>query len=151
MLGLWRRVWRRANAALGRRSSGFTILELLMVMTIISIITAAALPAFSRFMHRSRRAEAYQSLSAIRGSQEAFYAEMGGFADTFDELGFEITGADAIDSRTIEAPYYTYTITALEVDGVPRADFRAIATGELLPGSPVLDILLVQSDLTDFD
>jgi type IV pilus assembly protein PilE len=148
---LWRRLRRRANSALGRPDSGFTIIELLMVMTIISIITAAALPAFSRFMHRSRRTEAYQSLSAIKGSQEAYHAELGGYADTFDELGFEITSANVIDSRTIEAPYYTYTMTALEVDGVPRADFRAIATGELLPGSPVLDILVVQSDLIDFD
>ena len=57
-----------------RAESGFTLLELLMVVIIIAILASIALPQYFRVTERSRTAQALQLLSSIRGSQLRFRA-----------------------------------------------------------------------------
>jgi prepilin-type N-terminal cleavage/methylation domain-containing protein len=65
MAALWRHT---------RQKSGFTLLELLMVVIIIAILAAIALPQFIRAAEKARAAEAIQVLSALRGSEFRFKA-----------------------------------------------------------------------------
>ncbi len=139
---------RRARARL--RVQGFTLVELMMVVAIIGLIASAAVPNLLKLSYRAKRAEAREALRAIHTHQLSFQAEASGFADTFDELGFEIDSATRIDARTIQAPYYTYTMTALPVGADPRGNFRAVATGDIDPTDPELDILVVENGLMDF-
>jgi prepilin-type N-terminal cleavage/methylation domain-containing protein len=130
------------------RSAGFTLLELLVVLGILSILAAAGIPNFIKFVYKSRRAEAYQALRAVYVLQVQYQAETGVFADTFDELGFWLEGATRVDARTIQGPYYTYTLLALPLNGKPRRNYRALATGDIDPTDPVLDILMIENRLT---
>jgi Tfp pilus assembly protein PilE len=123
----------------------------MIVAAILSILAATTLPDFIKLVYKSRRTEAWAALEAISAEQLAYRLETGGFADTFDELGFEIGGAERVDARTIQAPYYTYTMTALRVGDDLRGNFRAVATGDIDPTDPVLDILLVENRLTVLD
>ena len=54
--------------------AGFTLLELLMVVIIIAILAAVALPQYLRVAERSRAGEALQNLASIRGSENRFRA-----------------------------------------------------------------------------
>jgi type IV pilus assembly protein PilA len=55
--------------------SGFTIMELMLVVGIIGAIAAIAIPNFISYQARSRRSEAFTNLSALGRSQLAFAAE----------------------------------------------------------------------------
>jgi prepilin-type N-terminal cleavage/methylation domain-containing protein len=55
-------------------SSGFTLIELMIVVTIMGIMSAIALPAFSMMVNRSKTAETASNLDAMFKSAASYYA-----------------------------------------------------------------------------
>jgi type IV pilus assembly protein PilE len=55
---------------------GFTLLEVMIVVVIVAILTAIAVPAYSEYVTRGRLAEAYATLAAQRVRMEQFYQDM---------------------------------------------------------------------------
>ena len=60
---------------LRKRSKGFTLIELMIVVAIIAILAAIAIPQYKRFQLKSKTAEAKVNLGAIKTCEEAFYGE----------------------------------------------------------------------------
>ncbi len=58
-----------------KKSAGFTLIELMIVVAIIGILAAIAIPNFLTFQLRSRAGEGKTNLAAIRTAQEGFAAE----------------------------------------------------------------------------
>ncbi len=56
-----------------RTGSGFTLVELMIVVAIIGILAAVAIPAFSRYVKKSRTAEATQHLNKIWAGAMTYY------------------------------------------------------------------------------
>ena len=59
------------------RRAGFTLIELMIVVAIIGILAAIAIPNFMRFQLRSRAGEGKTNLAAIRVAEEGYMAEFG--------------------------------------------------------------------------
>src|SRR5262249_23044474 len=59
----------------GRRSRGFTILELMIVLTIIAILTTIAIPMYQSVMLRSKEAVLHSNLRDLREAIDAYTAD----------------------------------------------------------------------------
>jgi prepilin-type N-terminal cleavage/methylation domain-containing protein len=62
-----------------RQQAGFTLVELLIVVGIIGLLSAIAIPNFISYQARSRRSEAYVNLGAVARLQSGYHAEQGEF------------------------------------------------------------------------
>ncbi len=60
-----------------RKQEGFTLIELMIVVAIIGILAAIAIPNFLTYQMKSRQSEAKTNLQAIRTSEISFQAERG--------------------------------------------------------------------------
>jgi len=128
-----------------RRRRGFSLIEAMVVVAIIGVIGSIALPSLQSYVWRARRNEAFLNLNGIYKSQKTFMIENGRYGNSFDEIGFEISGATQVDPTTIQSRFYTYTLQPIEVDGIPSANYSAVATGDLDPSDAMLDIIMIES------
>jgi prepilin-type N-terminal cleavage/methylation domain-containing protein len=70
----------RSRRAGARSRGGFTLIELMIVVSIIGVLSALAIPAFRGYVQRSRMAEGFAFLGEIRQRQESYRAEFGQYA-----------------------------------------------------------------------
>src|SRR5256885_12636669 len=58
-----------------KKSHGFTLIELMIVVAIIGILAAIAIPNFLKFQCKSKQSEAKTNLSGIFTAEKAFFGE----------------------------------------------------------------------------
>ena len=75
-----------------RKTGGFTLIELMIVVAIIGILSAIALPNFVRFQARAKQSEAKEMLSSAFSAQESWFAENQYYAGT-GTIGYAVAGA----------------------------------------------------------
>ena len=64
------------------RFRGFTLIELIIVIAIVALLVAVALPSYRDHVRKSRRAEAQAYLMAVAGRQQQFLVDSRGYAAT---------------------------------------------------------------------
>lgn len=64
---------------------GFTLTELLIVIAVVGILAAIAIPVYNNYLVRARRADAKTALEQLRAAQEMFRAERGRYANNGDD------------------------------------------------------------------
>jgi len=65
---------------------GLTLIELLVVISIVAILAAIAVPMYTNYLQRARRADAKTALEQLRAAQEMWRAERGRYSVNVVEL-----------------------------------------------------------------
>jgi len=64
-----------SRALAGRLARGFTLIEVMIVVAIIGILAAVAIPAYNDYVRRGQVAEAFSFLSDYRTKMEQYYQD----------------------------------------------------------------------------
>lgn len=104
---------------------GFTLIEVMIAVVILSILVAIAVPSYSSFITKSRRGDATNMLLDVAGEQQRFLSEQNRYATSMAELGYDN------DPTLSENGYYavsvatptpsTFVLTATPVAGEAQA------------------------------
>jgi prepilin-type N-terminal cleavage/methylation domain-containing protein len=79
------------NKMLQRRNrAGFTLVELAVVIIIIGVLAAFAVPRFLDSVERSKAAEAFNYLAAVRAAQERYQVRQGTYSDDLSKLDIQM-------------------------------------------------------------
>lgn len=79
-----------------KKESGFTLIEVLIVILIIGILAAIALPSFLNQTNRARLAEARSNVGALTRGQQAYLLERGSFGN-IEQLNLGISDTENYD------------------------------------------------------
>ena len=74
--------------ARNKNQDGFTMIELMVVVAIIGILAAIAIPNFQKFQARSRQSEAKIALSAMYTAEQGFSAEKSTYTACLEQIGY---------------------------------------------------------------
>ncbi len=92
------------------QNSGFTLIEILIVVAILGVLASIALPAYNNSVIRSNRAEAKGELLIVAGDQERFWSSNNTYSTDATPLVTE-TPAN-LTTRTTQNGWYQITVAA---------------------------------------
>jgi len=109
------------------RQRGFSLIELLIVITIISILATIAVPSYKRHTIRARETVLLEDLYQMRSAIDAYFADNAKYPESLEEL--------------VEAKY---------LRDIPRDPFTGETdTWETVPPEPALDGELAEGGVFD--
>ncbi len=97
-----------------QKEKGFTLIELMIVVAIIAVLAAIAIPNFMSFVAKTKRSEAKFNLEAIHKAQISWFSENDFFSNSFNQIRWRPEGA---------IYYYTFSVGT-----------ELLGQGEAIPG-----------------
>lgn len=91
--------------------AGFTMIELMIVVAIVTILASIALPAYQDYIRRSQVSEAFAELSSLRTSLEQYYQDNRSYANG------GACGIAMPSSATGAVKYFTYACATTAAGG----------------------------------
>ena len=116
-----------------RSKKGFTLIELMIVVAIIGILAAIAIPNFLKFQARSKQSEAKTNLKAVFTAETAYFGENNTYG-TFSVVNWEPIGSKQIyqyedGTETITPPSGVPSGTAPTWTRTPAVTTMAFTAG----------------------
>lgn len=123
---------------------GFTLIELMIVIAIVGILAAIALPAYQNYANKAKFAEVVAAAAPIRQAVDICYATAGALAscDTEAEIGYTLADAQVgqyVDTPTLTATTAVVTIPAQNITDAVKVTFTPTVTGGGLQWAKVCD------------
>jgi prepilin-type N-terminal cleavage/methylation domain-containing protein len=123
------------------RREGFTLVEVVITVVIIGVLAAFGVPQFLKSIERSKAAEAFNYLAAIRGAQERYIAKNGIYYSTATSLPnegldisqtlptyFEGSVGEITENHTSVAGHPTWSLTLRRKSSSSFGDYTVTYT-----------------------
>lgn len=109
------------------RFLGFTLIELMIVVTVIAVLAAIGYPSYQDYVIRANRSAAQQFMLNLANREEQYLLDARTYTATIGASGLNLTAPPELGSRYTFAvavtagPPPTYTITATPISTSPQA------------------------------
>lgn len=114
------------KSAFPNKQQGFNLTELLIVIVIIGVLSAIALPAYQDYSRTSKRSDAHQALNQMAQLQERHFTDNNAYATAAGPVGAGKLGyASATPNST--GGYWQLSVVAAQPAGTYR--LQAVPTG----------------------
>lgn len=100
----------KAKEKFGRRCAytGFSLIELMVVIAVIAILAAIAIPTYQAQIRKGRRTDARTAVLDLAGREERYYSASNSYTTDPTLLGYP---AGAFNSLPVGSGYYTVNVT----------------------------------------
>ena len=117
-----------------RNDSGFTLVELMVVVAIIGLLSAVAIPNFKKYQARAKTSEAKLQLSAAYTAEQSFYSDYTIYHVCLRYMGFDPSGEAAQRYYSIG---FTTTAPAIDSNAYSSATNSGLNSGGYVAGTSV--------------
>jgi type IV pilus assembly protein PilE len=127
-----------------RKSSGFTLIELVIAMVIVSILATIAIPAYSTYVRKARRTDAKTALLDMASLEERYFSVNNSYSSTATDLGY------ASFPAAVGSGYYTVSVSnvnAATTTSTATYTLTATPTGDQLNDTKCLSFSVTQAGL----
>lgn len=126
----------KRNSGLSKtRIAGFTLIEMMIAVVVLSILTAIAVPSYQSYTRKARRASCQSYMMDLAQRQQQYLLDNRSYASEASVLGYSSTPSDV-------SSYYTVTISA--TNGPPPT-FTVTATPTTQQSSDSCGTLTINS------
>ena len=123
-----------------RNNKGFTLIELLIVVVIIGILAAIAIPKFSSVKQKGYKTQAIAEMQSLKTAQETFFTDSNRYGALAELTSYSHTSSVGTPVVDYSTSYWSATLTHPQIPGmtcmvaVATANTVKVGAGE---GEPV--------------
>jgi type IV pilus assembly protein PilE len=121
----------RARRTSIARPRGMTLIELMVAVAIVAIIASLAVPSYSAYVTRSKRAVAKSALSLVADQQEQFFLDNKRYADDLTEIGYDSEKIGVDESGQAVAADADGRVYVISLDDTSATTYTIEATPQL--------------------
>ena len=113
-----------------KKQQGFTLIELMIVVAVIGVLSAIAIPQYQKYVAKAEAASALATITGVKTNVEAYVVETGAFPDdsTAGQTAQDL-GAPADDDLPLGAISFVKTTGHLDFT------FKSVGVNKLLQGT----------------
>ena len=116
-----------------RREGGFTLIELMIVVTVVAILSAISYPTYQKYMQRSYRSDAQQLMMKMQTRQNQLLIEQRAYASQPSALNVATTGWTCTTTSCTSSRYTVSFNPAVDNTATPPSyTICAVPTGAQL-------------------
>ncbi len=109
---------------------GFTLTELLVVVLLLGVLAAVALPAYTKSVRKSRASDALSNLNIVSMKQQDYMLNNEKYATSFTELNAPVSGLIGGDGEAAVSGDFTYTLDEACINATRPSEYTFVKNGE---------------------